>query len=105
MRKRQIVQRFTSTDRRRLRRALRATIFVRVYRRLEAVLLVAEGTPIAAVAAQRRTSRRNVARWVRRYLTARDPAALSDAPRSGRPRRTELSGRSLLALLRRDPRA
>jgi len=83
---------------------LRGTVFARTYRRLEAVLLVAEGTAIADTARQVRTSRRNVERWVERYLTTRDPHALGDQPRSGRPRVPGLSERQLIAVLRRDPR-
>jgi len=81
----------------------KATV-VRVYRRLEAVLLVAEGHRVRESARLVRTHRRNVARWVRCYLATRDPAALGDAPRAGRPRVRALTDRQLARLLARSPR-
>src|SRR3954465_14271329 len=44
------VQRFSPTDRRRLERALSVAREARLYRRIEAVLLVAEGQPISEAA-------------------------------------------------------
>jgi transposase len=84
---------------------MRTTALARVYRRLEAVLLVAEGHTVAEAARQVRTNRRNVERWVCRYLAAREAGALGDQPRPGRPRvATGLTDRQLAATLRRDPR-
>ena len=69
------------------------TTAARVYRRLAAMLLVAEGQRIADSARVVRTHRRNVARWVCRYLTTRDPNALVDQVRSGRLRTAALTDR------------
>jgi transposase len=96
---------FTAVDRRRLARAMDTTAAARVFRRLAAVLLVAEGHPVAESARLVRTHRRNVARWVRRYLARRDPNALVDDPRAGRPRAAAVSDRQLRRVLATDPRA
>src|SRR6185437_6046560 len=92
-------EQFTETDRRRLARALETTRDARVYRRLAAVLAVAEGQALRDVAQQARSARSSVHQWVERYLADRDPAALVDAPRPGRPRRRALTTRQLLRLL------
>lgn len=100
-----ITDAFTHTDRRRLLRALETTRQARMYRRVEAVLCVAEGCSITESARRVRAARTSVERWVRRYLAARDPTALSDAPRAGRPRvAAQLTERRLAAALKRDPR-
>src|SRR3954451_4171618 len=78
-------QRFSPTDRRRLERALSAAREARLYRRIEAVLLVAEGQPISEADRRVRATRLSVRRWVERYLATRDAAALADRPRRGRP--------------------
>lgn len=104
MRPSHLADAFTPADQRRLARALRAATHARVYRRLEAVLLVAEGASCQDAARQVRTARRTVERWARRYLAAHDPAALDDYRRSGRPRVAELTKRQLVATLARDPR-
>jgi transposase len=99
------VQRFSPTDRRRLERALSAAREARLYRRIEAVLLVAEGQPISDVAQHVRATRLSVRRWVERYLAAHDAAVLADRPRRGRPHSApRLTPRRLAAALARDPR-
>jgi transposase len=96
----------TRADRRRLERALAATRLVREYRRLEAVLLVAEGLGVSEAARRVRAPRRSVQRWVAAYRRARDPAALADRPRSGRRRAApELTREVVAAALAADPRA
>lgn len=86
-------------------RALAATPLARVYRRLEAVLLVAEGHSISESARRVRVARTSVERWVARYVATRRPTALDDHPRVGRPRQaTRLTDRRLATALRRDPR-
>jgi transposase len=80
------------------------TAVARVFRRLAAVLLVAEGHRVVESARVVRTHRRNVARWVRRYLTTRDPNALVDDARGGRPRKATLTDQQLRRVLRTDPR-
>src|SRR6187551_2484954 len=93
---------FTRTDRRQLAQALAATRLAREYRRLEAVLLVAEGRSLSESARRVRVARSSVQRWVRQYLASRDAGALGDRPRTGRPRAArQLTDRRLGAVLRR----
>jgi transposase len=102
---RSAAQRFSPADRRRLERTLSAAREARLYRRLEAVLLVAEGVAISEAARRVRVSRLSVRRWVERYLATHDAAALADRPRYGRPRAApRLTPRCLAAALARDPR-
>jgi transposase len=97
--------RFALADRRRLERALPAARDARLYRRLEAVLLVAEGQTISEAARRVRVARLSVRRWVDRYLAGHDAATLADRPRRGRPRSApRLTRRRLAAALARDPR-
>ena len=97
---------FTWRDRRRLRRALAGVREARVYRRLEAVLLVAEGHAVGEAAQRVRAPRVTVHRWVARYAQTRDPGALADRPRGGRPRvAAGLTPARLAAVLAIDPRA
>lgn len=98
-------QDFTRADRRRLARALAAADRARVYRRTAAVLAVADGQSIGAVARQARVDRTTVHRWVERYLATRDPNALADLIRPGRPRLPAPTDRRLLRVLALDPRA
>jgi transposase len=86
-------------DRTRLAAALVGAREARVYRRLEALLLVAE-------AARRcRVNRSSVHRWLVQYRAEHEAAALCDRPRSGRPRlHRTLTPRRLAAALARDPR-
>lgn len=96
---------FTWADRRRLGRALAAARLARDYRRLAAVLLVAEGHALSEAARRVRAPRRSVQRWVAAYHRARDPAALADRPRSGRRRTAPaLTPGRLATALARDPR-
>jgi transposase len=76
---------FVPSDTRRLARALRRTFDVRTYQRLQAVLLVARGWPVAEVARDTATRRWAVYNWVRRYLHTHQPDSLRDAARPGRP--------------------
>lgn len=85
-------------------RALRATTVARVYRRVAAVLAVADGRSVAESARQFRVDRTTVHRWVADYLATRDPGGLADGERSGRPPSGDVSARELAAILRRDPR-
>jgi transposase len=99
------VRRFSSADRRRLQRALSVAREARLYRRIEAVLLVAEGQPISEAARLVRATRFSVRGWVERYLATCDAAALADRPRHGRPHSApRLTSRLLTAALSRDPR-
>jgi transposase len=82
----QDVQRSVLTEERRqqLHEAVRSTAQVRVYRRLKAVQLVAEGYEVEDVARLCEVCRASVYRFVRAFVDG-GPAALEDAPRSGRP--------------------
>src|SRR4051794_1630500 len=98
------VQRFSPTDRRRLERAQSVAREARLYRRIEAVLLVAEGQPISEAARRVRATRFSVRGGTERYLAAHEAAALADRPRRGRPHSApQLTPRRLTAALARDP--
>src|SRR5215210_8607350 len=95
--------RLDEADRKRLAAALSTAREARVYRRLEALLLVAEGHPVAA--RRCRVNRSSVHRWLAQYQAEHEATALRDRPRSGRPRlHHTLTPRRLGAALARDPR-
>src|SRR4051812_17794507 len=77
---------WTQRDLQRLRAALRNEPRARLYRRLEALLFVAEGLSVSEAARRVRVDRSSVHRWITAYQQSHDVAALADAPRSGRPR-------------------
>lgn len=80
-------------------------MLARVYRRIEAVLLVAEGHAVSEAARRVRVARSSVHRWVDAYLATRDPTTLADRPRSGRGRVAPALTRELVATtLATDPR-
>jgi transposase len=56
-----------------------------MYRRTQALLLVAEGRPLAEAAQVTGMSRPTVYFWLGRYLQSHRVEALRDAPRRGRP--------------------
>jgi transposase len=98
-------QSLTLADRRRLLRALSSQPLARVYRRIEALLLIAEGHSVSEAARRVRSNRSSVHRWMARYLERHDPAALLDAPRAGRPEvAPELSAEQIGEVLGSDPR-
>ena len=72
-------------DRRRLRRVLAETSDLRLFRRAQAVLLVARGGSGRAAAELVGATDRAVGLWVGRYLRRHRVEDLADAPRSGRP--------------------
>ena len=76
---------FTCRDRQRLAKALRAEADLRTFRRLQAVLLTAEGYDLATVAQMTNFSQRSLYRFVNRYLQTHQAADLHDRPRAGRP--------------------
>ena len=97
--------RLSGADRERLAAALETAGEARVYRRVEALLLVAEGQSVAEAARRCRVDRSSVHRWLVKYGVGRDAAELVDRPRSGRPRQSSrLTPRRLAAVLARDPR-
>jgi len=92
-------------DRRKLKAAVRAVRDARHLRRVQAVLLVAQGRPMKLVCATTGLSRQSVYNAVRRYRQRRRPADLADRPRPGRPRAARAIGsRQILAALGVDPR-
>jgi len=91
-------------DRRRLLRALDSVDDVRHYRRLQALVEIADGDSITAVARRLRVERSTVHRWIQRYRAERQPQRLRDAARSGRPRSApQLTDARLKQLLTSDP--
>jgi transposase len=95
----------SDADRKRLAVALETAREARVYRRVEALLLVAEGRTVAEAARRCHVDRSSVHRWLRQYGAGRDAAVLADRSRSGRPRqRSRLTPQRLAAVLARDPR-
>ena len=73
------------SDRRRLQNALAKARLARDYRRIEVVLSIAEGLPVAQAAQRAHMGLVSAYRWREGYLQSRDSEALSDGPRSGRP--------------------
>jgi transposase len=76
---------FTRHDGPRLREALHGVTDARDFRRLQAVLLVAQGRPVAEVAQIACASTRSVYGWLRRYLRDHRVEDLTERPRPGRP--------------------
>src|SRR3954452_25424101 len=74
-------------DRKRLAAALAGAREARVYRRLEALLMVTEGHSVAEAGRPCRVNRSSVHRWLVQYRAEHEARALRDRPRSGRPRR------------------
>jgi transposase len=75
----------TAAQRRQLRRLLEHPSDVRPYRRALAILEVAGGRSIAAVAALLRVSRQSVYNWVDAYCRSPGTQALADGYGTGRP--------------------
>ena len=95
---------FTRHDRRRLAKALGQARQAKVYQRIQAVLLTAQGYAVDEVARIVGSQRRSVYHWVQRYLKHHCVADLYDTPRSGRPRAAgQITQARLLRELARDP--
>jgi transposase len=95
---------FSGHDRRRLTKAFRETHDLSLFRRIQAVLRVAEGCAVAEAARQAGVNRSSVHRWIELYLQNHQPQDLLDRPRSGRPRGADdLDQELLAALLAQDP--
>jgi transposase len=77
---------FTGHDRRRLATALHQAQEAKVYQRVQAALLIAQGYSVDEVARIIGSRQRSVYYWMRRYLDHHRVSDLYDAPRTGRPR-------------------
>lgn len=97
---------FNARDRQRLSNALAQTVEARVFRRIQAVLLVAEGRSFAEVAQITGLSSRSVYHLVDCYLQSHQVESLQDRPRSGRPLEAPaLTAARILRELQRSPLA
>jgi transposase len=95
---------FTVHDRQRLSRALPQTDIARVFRRIQAVLLLAEGRTVAEVAQITRFSLQAVYNLVSRYLPSHRIENLYDLPHPGRPLDApELTAAQIVRELHRSP--
>ena len=95
---------FNGYDEERLKRALKCAGDKRMFQRIQAVRLVAQGRAIPDVAHIAGVSLQTVYTWVTRYLATRQVGALQDAPRSGRPlTATPLTPARILREIRRNP--
>jgi transposase len=95
---------FDSYDKRRLTQALQGVRDVRTYRRMQAVLAVAQGRAIREAAGIAAVQPWAVYAWIRTYLHTHRPDSLRDAPRSGRPRAAPaITDERIKHEVRRDP--
>jgi transposase len=95
---------FTARDRPRLSQALAKAVGARIFRRIQAVLLVAEGRSVAEGAQITGLSPRAVYHVVARYLQEHRVESLQDLPRSGRPPDAPyLTEEQILRALKRSP--
>lgn len=100
-----LVSQLTGDDAKVLRLFLKQLSDKRTYVRALSLCLLAEGQSMATVTQDLQISRREVYRLLHRYLHGRDPQALGDRPRSGRPAvAQELTPKRILAALDKDPR-
>jgi len=91
-------------DKRRLTQALQRAAEVRTYRRVQAVLLVAQGRTVPEAAQVTGSQPWSVYNWVRIYVHTHRPDRLRDASRSGRPQVAEIiTDARLVREFRRDP--
>lgn len=91
--------RLTAAEQRRLSETLHRTHDVRVYKRTLAVLECGRGKGVVEVARSLQVTRQSVHNWVSRYRRSGKPAALADAPKSGRPRKADAAVETLLQAL------
>jgi len=95
---------FRARDRHRLRKALETTAEARLFRRIQAVWLAAEGKQPPEVAEITALGLRSVYRLVARYLKSHRVEDLAEKPRPGRPPEVPgLTGAQILRELRRSP--
>jgi transposase len=95
---------FDRYDERRFICALHQAADARTYRRVQAVLLVAQGRTVREVAQITGARPWSIYAWVRTYVHTHRPDCIRDAPRSGRPRVAGAITQARLAReVRRDP--
>jgi transposase len=95
---------FTGHDRNRLRKALNQTENARLFRRIQAVLLVAQGRSFPETSQICGLSRSNIYYLVKRYLQSHQITSLQDGDRAGRPREaTRITNNRILTQLKRNP--
>jgi transposase len=84
---------------------MRQAASARLFRRLQAVLRVAEGEPVAQAGCRAGVDRSTVHRWVERYRQRCRVEDLVDVPSPGRPLQAEELAEALLRqVLAEDPR-
>lgn len=95
---------FDRYDKGRLHRAIAKAKDTRIYIRLKAILLIAQGERVASVAKLFGKSKRVVYYWLTTYLKHHQPDALIDAFRSGRPlAAAAITDKRILTALKRSP--
>src|SRR5438128_745372 len=95
---------FDRYDKGRLHRAIAKAKDTRIYIRLKAILLIAQGEPVAKVAKLFDKSKRVIYYWLTTYLKHHHPDALIDAFRSGRPlAAAAITDKRILSALKRSP--
>jgi transposase len=96
---------FSARDRQRLAHTMKEARDARLFRRLQAVLRVAEGRGVTEAARLAGVDRTSVSRWVAAYRERHRVEDLADLPRAGRPRAADDLDDELLAeALALDPR-
>ena len=97
---------FTARDRQKLAQAMQEAQTARLFRRLQAVLLVAQGCALPEVTRITGLARSSVYYWVQQYRQTHQLASLWDRARSGRPPvATTVSEQQLRQALANSPRA
>lgn len=98
------MRKFDGHDVRRLRRAIKDAKQGRLVKRLQTVLLVAQGVSAVKAATLSGQSQRTVFNLLSRYCRRRKPGDLADLPRSGRPEASPAITTSRISKeYRRDP--
>ena len=95
---------FTGHDRNRLAKALNKTEDARLFRRIQAVLMVAQGRSFPEASEICGLSRATIYNLVKRYLQFHQVISLEDNKRDGRPRKAvSISDKRILTQLKRNP--
>src|SRR5689334_2677258 len=95
---------FTGHDRNRLSKALNKAEDARMFRRIQAVLMVAQGRSYPETSQICGLSRATIYNLVKRYLSTHQISSLEDSVRAGRPRKAAgITDKRILAQLERSP--